>query len=241
MILFISALSHRRRLSQTIVPPRTDPNVVPDSVSNQTVKSPLLFAQPVKTISVLNRQCITKLGAPMPPMTELLNTNNDDAVYDVHNAVVCIQKAIAGDDVHAKAITMYNKVDAFHFNTVKFASFFVNGGHLTWMMLQQCIELDICSDICGDTITARNCGGMGVDLYKLVSFVHAIEGSYHAENAFHNATHATDVLVFGCSLLQFSVSGTVIASSMSPLEKLMFIVACCCHDVEHPGVRCVIS
>uniref|UniRef100_A0A1A9VLC2 PDEase domain-containing protein n=1 Tax=Glossina austeni TaxID=7395 RepID=A0A1A9VLC2_GLOAU len=60
----------------------------------------------------------------------------------------------------------------------------------------------------------------------------AVESRYHAQNAYHNSTHAADVLqAIGVFLSHFSKKEI----SMDCLEEASALIAAVVHDIDHPG------
>ncbi|XP_037893441.1 high affinity cAMP-specific and IBMX-insensitive 3',5'-cyclic phosphodiesterase 8 isoform X1 [Glossina fuscipes] len=60
----------------------------------------------------------------------------------------------------------------------------------------------------------------------------AVESRYHAQNAYHNSTHAADVLqAIGVFLSHFSKK----EMSMDCLEESSALIAAVVHDIDHPG------
>ncbi|XP_063819734.1 high affinity cAMP-specific and IBMX-insensitive 3',5'-cyclic phosphodiesterase 8B isoform X2 [Pseudophryne corroboree] len=65
----------------------------------------------------------------------------------------------------------------------------------------------------------------------LRSWLQIIEVNYHASNAYHNSTHAADVLHATAYFLQMeSVKG-----SLDQLDIVAALIAATVHDVDHPG------
>ncbi|KAG8456511.1 hypothetical protein GDO86_002334 [Hymenochirus boettgeri] len=65
----------------------------------------------------------------------------------------------------------------------------------------------------------------------LRSWLQIIEANYHASNAYHNSTHASDVLhATAFFLQQENVKG-----SLDQLDKVAALIAATVHDVDHPG------
>ncbi|XP_069819122.1 high affinity cAMP-specific and IBMX-insensitive 3',5'-cyclic phosphodiesterase 8B isoform X3 [Dendropsophus ebraccatus] len=65
----------------------------------------------------------------------------------------------------------------------------------------------------------------------LRSWLQVIEVNYHASNAYHNSTHAADVLhATAYFLLKENVK-----SSLDQLDKVAALIAATVHDIDHPG------
>ncbi|XP_002940920.1 high affinity cAMP-specific and IBMX-insensitive 3',5'-cyclic phosphodiesterase 8B isoform X1 [Xenopus tropicalis] len=65
----------------------------------------------------------------------------------------------------------------------------------------------------------------------LRSWLQLVEANYHASNAYHNSTHAADVLhATAFFLQQENVKG-----SLDQLDKVAALIAATVHDVDHPG------
>ncbi|KAJ3220320.1 cAMP-specific 3',5'-cyclic phosphodiesterase 4B [Chytriomyces hyalinus] len=73
---------------------------------------------------------------------------------------------------------------------------------------------------------------LGLDSFKFNNFLATIEGGYHADLAFHNSVHATDVL----HCINYMVQLPTIRSIFTDLEMLSLYVAAIIHDFDHPGV-----
>lgn len=67
------------------------------------------------------------------------------------------------------------------------------------------------------------------------NFIRAIQGGYHVDNPYHNATHATDVVQFinflliGCDVEEYL--------TLSPIEIAGCFLAAAVHDYDHPGLN----
>jgi hypothetical protein len=67
------------------------------------------------------------------------------------------------------------------------------------------------------------------------NFIRAIQGGYHADNPYHNATHAADVVQFinflliGCDVEEYL--------ALSPIEIAACFLAAAVHDYDHPGLN----
>ena len=79
------------------------------------------------------------------------------------------------------------------------------------------------------------CLTTNLDAARFGAFVKGIQAGYHAENPYHNATHATDVL----QALHYFL-GTLGAEaylSTTPVELAGAYIAAAIHDMDHPGVN----
>lgn len=65
-----------------------------------------------------------------------------------------------------------------------------------------------------------------------INFMTTIQDSYHSVNPYHNAMHATDVLLITNQLL----AAESLTGVFSQVEVMAALVAAAVHDVEHPGV-----
>uniref|UniRef100_A0A1A9WQJ2 3',5'-cyclic-AMP phosphodiesterase n=1 Tax=Glossina brevipalpis TaxID=37001 RepID=A0A1A9WQJ2_9MUSC len=73
---------------------------------------------------------------------------------------------------------------------------------------------------------------MRVDQVVFKNWFVAVESRYHAQNAYHNSTHAADVLQsIGVFLSHFSKK----EMSMDCLEESSALIAAVVHDIDHPG------
>ncbi|XP_076020101.1 high affinity cAMP-specific and IBMX-insensitive 3',5'-cyclic phosphodiesterase 8B isoform X2 [Genypterus blacodes] len=65
----------------------------------------------------------------------------------------------------------------------------------------------------------------------LRSWLQLIEGSYHATNAYHNSTHAADVL----HATAYFLRKERVKGSLDQLDEVAALIAATVHDVDHPG------
>ncbi|CAH8464016.1 unnamed protein product [Heterobilharzia americana] len=65
----------------------------------------------------------------------------------------------------------------------------------------------------------------------LVGWLTVIEEHYHADNPYHNATHAGDVLQASAYFLQHNL----IRSIYTSIDEVATLLAAIVHDVDHPG------
>eukprot|EP01114_Cavostelium_apophysatum_P003633 TRINITY_DN1367_c0_g1_i1.p1 TRINITY_DN1367_c0_g1~~TRINITY_DN1367_c0_g1_i1.p1 ORF type:complete len:704 (-),score=174.95 TRINITY_DN1367_c0_g1_i1:33-2144(-) len=70
-----------------------------------------------------------------------------------------------------------------------------------------------------------------IDPEKLDNFLHVVEESYHPENPYHNAIHASDV----AQSLNFLLNAGGIGQYLSDVDILAAIVAALIHDIDHTG------
>jgi len=72
-----------------------------------------------------------------------------------------------------------------------------------------------------------------VSKQRLLTFTRIIMEGYRAENPYHNATHALDVLLN----MNYFARQSVITEIITPLERLAALLAAVIHDFEHPGLN----
>lgn len=65
----------------------------------------------------------------------------------------------------------------------------------------------------------------------LHSWLSGIEAKYHADNPYHNSTHAADVL----HATAFFLNKERLQSWMEPIDQAAILLAAIIHDVDHPG------
>ncbi|XP_056397652.1 high affinity cAMP-specific and IBMX-insensitive 3',5'-cyclic phosphodiesterase 8B isoform X2 [Hyla sarda] len=65
----------------------------------------------------------------------------------------------------------------------------------------------------------------------LRSWLQIIEANYHASNAYHNSTHAADVLHATAYFLQKEN----VKTNLDQLDKVAALIAATVHDIDHPG------
>lgn len=68
---------------------------------------------------------------------------------------------------------------------------------------------------------------------KLANWVVTVKAAYLRQNMFHNWVHAWSVT---CNAYLMVMDPDVIAIQ-GPLERLSILIACLCHDMNHPGVN----
>ncbi|KAK2491537.1 hypothetical protein MC885_002385 [Smutsia gigantea] len=72
-----------------------------------------------------------------------------------------------------------------------------------------------------------------LDMMKLRRFLVMIQEDYHSQNPYHNAVHAADVTqAMHCYLKE-----PKLASSVTPWDVLLSLIAAASHDLDHPGVN----
>ncbi|XP_030892410.1 high affinity cAMP-specific 3',5'-cyclic phosphodiesterase 7A isoform X3 [Leptonychotes weddellii] len=72
-----------------------------------------------------------------------------------------------------------------------------------------------------------------LDMMKLRRFLVMIQEDYHSQNPYHNAVHAADVTqAMHCYLKE-----PKLASSVTPWDVLLSLIAAATHDLDHPGVN----
>lgn len=59
-----------------------------------------------------------------------------------------------------------------------------------------------------------------------------IEANYHSTNAYHNGTHAADVL----QATSFFLSSDVVAQYVQDTHAVAALIAATVHDLDHPGM-----
>uniref|UniRef100_A0A8C3WE53 Phosphodiesterase n=1 Tax=Catagonus wagneri TaxID=51154 RepID=A0A8C3WE53_9CETA len=65
----------------------------------------------------------------------------------------------------------------------------------------------------------------------LRAWLQVIEANYHASNAYHNSTHAADVL----HATAFFLGKERVKGSLDQLDEVAALIAATVHDVDHPG------
>jgi high affinity cAMP-specific and IBMX-insensitive 3',5'-cyclic phosphodiesterase 8 len=75
------------------------------------------------------------------------------------------------------------------------------------------------------------CKHLKIDEHILKNWLSLIEDHYHAENPYHNATHAADVL----HATAFYLNTSALQNVLDPLEKISCLIAAVIHDTDHPG------
>ena len=65
------------------------------------------------------------------------------------------------------------------------------------------------------------------------SWLKLVESTYHAENPYHNSTHAADVLQAVACLLR----NETLNAGFTDLEMVALLVGAACHDMDHPGTN----
>ncbi|KAF6115437.1 phosphodiesterase 7B [Phyllostomus discolor] len=72
-----------------------------------------------------------------------------------------------------------------------------------------------------------------LDMVTLHRFLVMVQEDYHSQNPYHNAVHAADVTqAMHCYLKE-----PKLASFLTPLDKMLGLLAAAAHDVDHPGVN----
>uniref|UniRef100_A0A452VHX0 Phosphodiesterase n=1 Tax=Ursus maritimus TaxID=29073 RepID=A0A452VHX0_URSMA len=72
-----------------------------------------------------------------------------------------------------------------------------------------------------------------LDMVTLHRFLVMVQEDYHSQNPYHNAVHAADVTqAMHCYLKE-----PKLASSLTPLDIMLGLLAAAAHDVDHPGVN----
>ncbi|CAG9762319.1 unnamed protein product [Ceutorhynchus assimilis] len=77
-----------------------------------------------------------------------------------------------------------------------------------------------------DVGTTLNC-----DDRTLSNWLTVIEANYHAENWYHNSTHAADVMQATAGFLEKERMKSI----MEPLDEATSLIAAASHDLDHPG------
>ena len=70
--------------------------------------------------------------------------------------------------------------------------------------------------------------------FKLCNYMRAVEKDYHAENPYHNAIHAADVLQSLHALIQMT-RGESLFSASSNIDLFAILLSAVVHDIDHPG------
>nr|DBA23493.1 TPA: hypothetical protein GDO54_014404 [Pyxicephalus adspersus] len=65
----------------------------------------------------------------------------------------------------------------------------------------------------------------------LRSWLQVIEANYHASNAYHNSTHAADVL----HATAFFLKKESVKAGLDQLDRIAALIAATVHDIDHPG------
>lgn len=73
---------------------------------------------------------------------------------------------------------------------------------------------------------------LNCDEATLQNWLTVIEANYHSTNAYHNSTHAADVLQSTAYFLQRNR----IKALLDPLDITACLIAAAVHDVDHPGM-----
>ncbi|KAI4467368.1 cyclic nucleotide phosphodiesterase [Holotrichia oblita] len=74
-------------------------------------------------------------------------------------------------------------------------------------------------------------GTLNIDERILYNFLMLIESKYHADNSYHNSSHAADVMQSVACYLERDRLKAI----MDPLDEAVSLIAAACHDVDHPG------
>eukprot|EP00966_Prymnesium_polylepis_P276069 6378302-Prymnesium_polylepis.1 len=72
-----------------------------------------------------------------------------------------------------------------------------------------------------------------ISKHRLLTFTRHIMDGYRAENPYHNATHALDVVLN----TNYFLRHTVMSEIMQPIDRLAALVASVIHDYQHPGLN----
>ncbi|XP_029406744.2 high affinity cAMP-specific and IBMX-insensitive 3',5'-cyclic phosphodiesterase 8 isoform X2 [Bactrocera dorsalis] len=73
---------------------------------------------------------------------------------------------------------------------------------------------------------------LNIDENVCKSWLAVIEANYHANNSYHNSTHAADVMqATGCFLTQLAAKDM----GMDHTDEAIALIAAAAHDVDHPG------
>lgn len=72
-----------------------------------------------------------------------------------------------------------------------------------------------------------------IDKQRLVQYLYAVERGYWAENAYHNASHGTDV-VQAC---YYFLTTAGMARHFEPHDLFAVLMGAAVHDLDHPGVN----
>lgn len=77
----------------------------------------------------------------------------------------------------------------------------------------------------------RACENLNISEDVLKNWLQLIELNYHSKNAYHNSTHAADVLHATAVFLEKERVKAV----LEPLDEIASLIAAVVHDVDHPG------
>ncbi|KAJ7385255.1 High affinity cAMP-specific and IBMX-insensitive 3',5'-cyclic phosphodiesterase 8B [Desmophyllum pertusum] len=77
----------------------------------------------------------------------------------------------------------------------------------------------------------RACEALNISEDVLKNWLQLIELNYHAKNAYHNSTHAADVLHATAVFL----AKERVKAVLEPLDEIASLIAAVVHDVDHPG------
>ncbi|XP_053964942.1 high affinity cAMP-specific and IBMX-insensitive 3',5'-cyclic phosphodiesterase 8 isoform X2 [Anastrepha ludens] len=73
---------------------------------------------------------------------------------------------------------------------------------------------------------------LNIDENVCKSWLAVIEANYHANNSYHNSTHAADVMqATGCFLTQLAAKDM----GMDHTDEAIALIAAAAHDIDHPG------
>ncbi|KAK4300621.1 hypothetical protein Pmani_027186 [Petrolisthes manimaculis] len=89
---------------------------------------------------------------------------------------------------------------------------------LVWLGMSLLCRFDAPDTLCCDEQTLQN-------------WLTLIEANYHAENSYHNSTHAADVL----HATAYFLDRERMRQLMDPLDVVACLIAAVVHDVDHPG------
>ncbi|XP_078379663.1 high affinity cAMP-specific and IBMX-insensitive 3',5'-cyclic phosphodiesterase 8A-like isoform X6 [Oculina patagonica] len=77
----------------------------------------------------------------------------------------------------------------------------------------------------------RACEALNISEDVLKNWLQLIELNYHSKNAYHNSTHAADVLHATAVFL----AKERVKAVLEPLDEIASLIAAVVHDVDHPG------
>uniref|UniRef100_A0A8C4QL30 Phosphodiesterase n=1 Tax=Eptatretus burgeri TaxID=7764 RepID=A0A8C4QL30_EPTBU len=72
---------------------------------------------------------------------------------------------------------------------------------------------------------------LGCQETTLRAWLQLIEANYHSGNAYHNSTHAADVL----HATAFFLAQETVKGCLDPMDEISALIAATVHDVDHPG------
>ncbi|XP_012867313.1 PREDICTED: high affinity cAMP-specific and IBMX-insensitive 3',5'-cyclic phosphodiesterase 8A [Dipodomys ordii] len=77
----------------------------------------------------------------------------------------------------------------------------------------------------------RICDFLNCPEATLRAWLEVIEANYHADNPYHNSTHAADVL----QATAYFLSRERVKEALDPVDEVAALIAATIHDVDHPG------